>query len=170
MVGLQYFATFLHVAKLPGVAQLSAAAGEATLGQVWILWEPAIGSSRPRLCNYKIHNFTFAILQNTANGFSTNPWKGVGIWVFLTLSEHLLECLNALTLIVSCGRLMRLGNEPSGAETITSLPGPGSVFCCFPEQRTGAFVIKPPPTFQAASSAVIECCVIYMWLDFMLRR
>ena len=83
--------------------------------------------------------------------------------------EHLLECWNPDD-IVSCGRLMRLGNEPSGAETITSLPSPGSVFCCFPEQRTGAFVIKPPPTFHAAFSAVTECCVIYMWLDFMLRR
>lgn len=166
MVGLQYFATFLHVAKLPGVAQLSAAG--ATLGQVWILWEPAIRWSRPRLCNYKIQNYTFAILQNTANGFSTNPWNWVGVWIFWALMEHLLECWNDD--IVSCGRLMRLGNEPSGAETITSLPSPGSVFCCFPEQRTGAFVIKPPPTFQAALSAAKDCCVIYMWLDFMLCR
>lgn len=49
--------------------QLSSRLCSATLGQVWILWEPAIGSSRPSLCNYKIHNYTFAILQNTANGF-----------------------------------------------------------------------------------------------------
>ena len=73
--------------------------GEATLGQVWILWEPAIGWSRPRLCNYKIHNYTFAILQNTANGFGTNPWKGVGVWVFWALMEHLLGCLNPLMIL-----------------------------------------------------------------------
>ena len=148
MVGLQYFATFLHVAKLPGVAQLSAAdsALPVTLGQVWILWEPAIGSSRPRLCNYKIHNYTFAILQNTANGFFAPTLKMS--WYLSILSsdrtEHLSGCLN-LSDIVSCGGVMRLGNEPSWAETITSLPTPGSVFCCFPEQRTAAFVIKPPP-------------------------
>ena len=55
--------------------QLSSRLCSATLGQVWILWEPAIGSSRPSLCNYKIHNYTFAILQNTANGFLHQPLK-----------------------------------------------------------------------------------------------
>ena len=45
MVGLQYFATFLHVAKLPGVPQLSA--GNSDLELVWMLWEPMIQTIIP---------------------------------------------------------------------------------------------------------------------------
>ena len=41
---------------LPGLA--------LTLGQVWILWEPAIGWARPRLCNYK---YTELHIRNIAN-------------------------------------------------------------------------------------------------------
>ena len=169
MVGLQYFATFLHVAKLPGVAQLSAARrGDLGPGlDIMGTRHRMIPAPSLQLQNTQLH------IRNIAKycqRFWHKPLKRSWCLSILSFDGAFVRMFESTDDIVSCGRLMRLGNEPSGAETITSLPSPGSVFCCFPEQRTGAFVIKPPPTFQAASSAVTECCVIYMWLDFMLRR
>ena len=93
MVGLQYFATFLHVAKLPGVAQLSAAdCGDLGPGLDIM---GTFGWSRPRPRNYKYTELNIRNIANTGNGLLHHPRKWVAIfqlfifgWVLKRLGEY----------------------------------------------------------------------------------
>ena len=69
--------------------------------------------------------------------------------------------------IVSCGRVMRrVMSHPQRR------PSPASLtrLCLLLFSRTENRRIchQASPNFQAIISVVTECCVIYMWLDFML--
>ena len=89
MVGLQYFATFLHVAKLPGVAL---AAGWASwhpldLGstRVWILWElmiPTITTCR--------HLHTFSSFEGIKPQQYTAMWLFAFKWLWMCSSMLIL--------------------------------------------------------------------------------
>ena len=94
-----------------------------TLGQVWILWEPAIGWAKPRLCNYKYTQLHIRNIAKYYQRFFASTLENGLIFEYFEL------CITGWYCELWPGD--EKGNEPSSAETITSLPHPALSFVVF---------------------------------------
>ena len=173
MVGLQYFATFLHVAKLPGVAQLSAAQQPALLCDLG----PGLDIMGTRHRIIPAHSLQ---LQNTQLHIR-NIAKYYQRFFASTLENGLIFEYLELSITWWYFELWpgdEEGNEPSPAETIPSVPHPDLSFVVFQnrEQQHLSSSLPHSPGLQArmlcdlhvAGFHVAQIRLLFWWHSHLL--